>query len=428
MAEVNDGGDARPAAPGGALAHMPAIDGLRGVAILLVLVHHFTPPVGGSPIVHRLLDVAHTGWIGVDLFLVLSGFLITSILLKTRHRPGYFTNFYARRTLRIFPLYYAVLVGLLVVLPAAMGLPAVRGVAAQWFGEVTRELPRMLDGQAWLWLYGSNLKVALTGERWGPVNHFWSLAVEEQFYLAWPLVVYFASPAGLKRVCVALIVASPVLRGGLLLAGADSVVPYVLTVCRVDALAMGGLLAAVMAEPGGLGTWAPRVRWAGVAAAVALGVTYVLSNRLHRDDPFTSVVGFSLLAVVSTWLVLAAARVRPGTRVCGLVANPVLTSFGKYSYGLYVTHMFFVPAYAMLFPRATLEAWTGSTIAAIAIHAALAIGCSWGIAWVCFHAFERHFLRMKDLFRYETAARETVRREEREAEPAVFARTLRRAA
>jgi peptidoglycan/LPS O-acetylase OafA/YrhL len=385
---------------GAVLSHMPAIDGLRGIAILLVLIHHFTPAVSGSAFTKSMLHIAHTGWIGVDLFFVLSGFLITCILLKTRNNPDYFINFYARRTLRIFPIYYLTLVVLLVGLPTLLHMPVVGLMLDQWFHQTTRDLQSMLDGQAWLWLYGANVKIALEGERWGAVNHFWSLAVEEHFYLVWPVVVYFVSRQQLKRVCLILILSTPILRAMMMGAGFDSVVPYVFTLTRVDSLAVGGLLAALVTERNGFAKWTPRLGGMALMAGVMFIAIIAYYGRLHRDDFFTSVFGYSLLAVLSAWVVLKAAQIRPYTLTCRLLANPVFVSLGKYSYGIYVTHMFFVPVYIKLFGWGTLRDITGAYWMAIVLHCVLAIGCSWGIAFVCYHVFEKHFLRLKRFFDY----------------------------
>ncbi|HEX8341374.1 MAG TPA: acyltransferase [Tepidisphaeraceae bacterium] len=388
----------RPA--GAVIPHMPAIDGLRGIAILLVLVHHFTPAVSGNAFTQRMLGMAHTGWIGVDLFFVLSGFLITAILLKTKHGPDYFLNFFARRTLRIFPIYYVVLTVLLLALPVMAGTPIIAKVVNTFFGNTVKDLPSMLEGQSWLWLYGGNIKIALTGERWGAVNHFWSLAVEEHFYLIWPVVVFFCSRQGLVKVCGLCILGAPVLRAMLMLAGFDSVVPYVLTPCRVDSLAIGALTAVLITQPAGLKTWLPRSAWMAGLAAVVLGATIVSMGRLHRDDLLTTTLGYSMLAIISAFLVLAAASVKSGTLACRIVANPVLSSLGKYSYGIYVTHMFFNELFIKFFPWTGLHQLLGSYPRAIVAHAVLSIGCSWLIAYVCFHAFEKHFLKLKALFDY----------------------------
>ena len=385
---------------GTALAHMPAIDGLRGIAILLVMFHHFTPAVSGSWFEKKMLMGFHLGWIGVDLFFVLSGFLITSILLRTKNAPDYFLNFYARRTLRIFPVYYLTLAAVILGLPALLTLPLVGPFLLTFFGRLIHDLPIMIDGQSWLWLYGTNLKVAVAGERWGAVNHFWSLAVEEHFYLVWPLIVFFCSREKLKSVCLTLILAAPVLRAVLMLAGFDSVVPYVLTPTRVDSLALGGLMSVLLSDKNGLQIWRPRFAAAAMFSLIALVGIVGFYHRLDRDDFVTTFVGYTFLAAISAYLVMECGQIKSGSRACKIIANPVLASLGKYSYGLYVTHMFFAKTFDMLLPWTTLHHLLGSYAAAIIAHAVISIAISWCVAWVSFHAVEKHFLKLKTLFDY----------------------------
>src|SRR6185369_10595810 len=174
--------------------HIPVLDGIRGLAILLVLVAHFNgeailkeyyPLVG--PIATKL---ALTGLMGVDLFFILSGFLITGILLKTKNSEHYFLNFYARRVLRIFPLYYGVLLFVFWVLPNIIKLD----VAAKY----------ITSQQWWLWTYLNNFPghPSLDSSKIYQLGHFWSLAVEEHFYLVWPLMVYSFSAHRLKKICL----------------------------------------------------------------------------------------------------------------------------------------------------------------------------------------------------------------------------------
>ncbi len=191
-----------PRSPDGPI-HVPVLDGLRGLAILLVLLHHFAnvyaPSAWTRNAWHRVVG---SGWCGVDLFFVLSGFLITGILHDARRGPGYFRNFYMRRVLRIFPLYYGVLAALFLAYPLLAG-------SHQRFAALAEHQP-------WLWLYAQNFKVILSGD-WVPcgMNHFWSLAVEEQFYLFWPFVVFACRRRTLLHVSVALVVLALAVRIGL---------------------------------------------------------------------------------------------------------------------------------------------------------------------------------------------------------------------
>ncbi len=179
---------------------IPALDGLRGIAIILVMLHHFTNYRPTSGIDGLIGSVVFFWWTGVDLFFVLSGFLITGILLDTRGSERYFTTFYARRILRIFPLYYLVLFLAFVVLPK---FPAVHPVLA---GQA--DLPPQWP----YWLYLTNFSIADRGWGHGWVDVGWSLAIEEQFYLVWPLVIWLCPPRLVALLCAVIIVAEPVAR------------------------------------------------------------------------------------------------------------------------------------------------------------------------------------------------------------------------
>src|SRR5438874_11818359 len=127
--------------------HIPSLDGLRGLAIILVLLFHFTPEGGGHTLIGVLTRwVSRLGWCGVDLFFVLSGFLITGILFDAKGSPHYFRNFYMRRVLRIFPLYYGVLLVVFIIVPL--------------FKTMTADDWRLMNNQHWLWLYAANIPPA----------------------------------------------------------------------------------------------------------------------------------------------------------------------------------------------------------------------------------------------------------------------------
>jgi peptidoglycan/LPS O-acetylase OafA/YrhL len=175
--------------------HVPELDGIRGLAIAMVMALHFVNnAVIPTNVVERAaIKLTNYGLWGVDLFFVLSGFLSTGILIDSKGRPGYFANFYARRTLRIFPLYYAVLLLLTVLIPAAV---------LQAFDPQLLTLRPMWP---WLYLYGTNVYLGPQTSFSIPyVSHFWSLAVEEHFYLVWPLLVWWLTPRAVMRVSVAL--------------------------------------------------------------------------------------------------------------------------------------------------------------------------------------------------------------------------------
>src|SRR3954471_12053673 len=233
--------------------HLPALDGLRGIAILAVLIYHYAFELQhGHGLGGAIYELLHQGRHGVDLFFVLSGFLITGILLDSRDSPRYFSTFYARRTLRIFPLYYGVLFVVLVLLP----LLAAPAPGAQ----------KVMHDQPWLWCYGANVLMTLTGNRalfnaeHFNLGHFWSLAVEEQFYLVWPLLVLLLSRRALIGICVACLPISLALRLYFIARGNSAGADF-FTASRMDALAVGALVATLARQPAGLAALRRPARW-----------------------------------------------------------------------------------------------------------------------------------------------------------------------
>jgi peptidoglycan/LPS O-acetylase OafA/YrhL len=397
------------AAPALRHAHWRALDGLRGVAVLTVLAGHLFEDVKHPNVLVRgVLGALQFGWVGVDLFFVLSGFLITGILLDGKAagtaRVRYFRNFYMRRTLRIFPLYYSVLAIVLVLLPAVSP-------------EFAARQPELIHGQGWLWGYVANVGIALR-ERWFlmgndvNLNHFWSLAIEEQFYLVWPAVVWVCGPRRLATVCVVGVAAALATRVGFVLAGKTGIALGLFTVCRLDGLLMGALAAVWMrTHPGGPLAHARLARVGLAAAAVGIGAT-LTCERLAPAVPLFSTVGLSLVAVAFTaivWLAVAgeAGEVRWGGRALAQVlgagrpgvAGRVLGFFGRYSYGIYVFHWLVSPVILHRFHPWDLQWLTGGVyLASAVLRNAVWLGGAVGVAVVSWHVLEKPFLRLKRHF------------------------------
>jgi peptidoglycan/LPS O-acetylase OafA/YrhL len=366
-------------------AHLPALDGLRGIAILSVMFSHFIlfVPAEGSVVGRVIVKLAHTGWAGVDLFFVLSGFLITGILADSRGKESYFRTFYMRRTLRIFPLYYAFLLLAFVVLPLIH------------FGDETPPA----SNAPWFVLYAANLFVARDGSfaNAGGLGHLWSLAVEEQFYLVWPLVIYFLPPRAAERAAVAAFFIALAVRCGMVLTHTSTTAMFVLLPARFDALAAGGFIALRARNAGGV---LGLVRPARVVLVLALAAIVAITATAHADirfeNPWRAAVLYSLLALFFGALLVLAIAAQERALLGRALTSRVLSIFGRYSYGLYVLHGLAPPLLALL----GLYAAGLTSVAGALGFAAAAMAIAFAFAFVSFHAFEQRMLGLKRLFPY----------------------------
>ena len=358
---------------------IPALDGIRGVAIIWVVLHNATamPMAPSQRWLHVLPLLAHHGWIGVQLFFALSGFLITSGLLDTRGSAHYFRNFYAKRALRILPLYYSVLLVLLVLVPLLWRPPP----------------PYSSEHQTPLWLFTSNWTQSVP---YG-FAHFWSLAVEEQYYLIWPLVVVGLAARRLLPACLWITAGALLLRCGLAAAGASTWTLYSNTACRMDALALGGAGACLVRIPQLAETLRARLP---LLAAAALGIFVVglpLTQLYNRDSPTGATYGYTLLAfscaAFVTWTALLEGRALAGFGVGSLLSCAPLRACGRYSYGMYVFHN--------LLHKLLGEPWLTRTfgklppLPVVFLYAAGVLLVTYALAFCSYHLLEKHFLRLK---------------------------------
>ncbi len=370
------------------------MDGLRGLAILAVvfchyfgLISEFRPGTAGA----YFAKILGAGWMGVDLFFVLSGFLVGGILIDQKKAKNYFRIFWMRRALRIAPPYFLFL--------AAYGL-AISMPEGFWKGS-----------ESWLWRdalpfwalagYLQNFVMTWNGN-FGPnfTAITWSLAVEEQFYLLFPLIVWCLPSRKILPVVLAFFFAAPVFRlttGLWLNPEAARQAAIVLLPARCDCLAAGIVVAILVRNPGlaaRLKTYSLSIQGATVAGLCTL-LAFPFAN-LGQNSPATLGFGFSWIAIVGAGLVLCLHE-RFSPSLCKIFGHPILRYFGKISYSLYLFHMaFLLILWALVFREPPAVGSPRDVFFAI-----LALASAIGFSHLCWILFESRLIRFGHRFSYQ---------------------------
>lgn len=351
----------------------PALNGLRAVAVLMVFGFHYMP------------DTVRWGWAGVDIFFVLSGFLITGILYDTRDTKNKFRNFYARRTLRIFPLYYGVL--LLILVSSAI---------FHWKWDRSWYLWPLYIGNYGRFLYPGTVLHNSS------IEHFWSLCVEEQFYLIWPFIVYsIKDRVRLRNLCGIVILTLPIIR-----LACNFILPaellnlsfvYFVTPLRADSLLLGGFIALCLRGPEAdyLERFAGRglVLLAGLFLLIFGGFTLFTGHGplLTDNTAWMSSAGYTLIDLSAAGVILLS--INSKTFMFRLLNLVWLRRLGEISYGFYVFHNLlrgqFLYLTAVILPNTRHP---NLPTAVIGFFGTL------GISYVSFRFFESKFLRLKKRF------------------------------
>lgn len=354
--------------------HYPALDGIRGIAILLVILYHN----------FSFVEYFNYGWLGVDLFFVLSGFLITNILLATTNSKNYFKNFYARRVLRIFPLYYLSLFLFLIIFPSFKNFPL--------------DVSYYQENQFWFWTYLQNWTLVFNQDGQGiALNHFWSLAVEEQYYLLWPLLVFWIrKPKRLLFFCFFLLVAVIAARISIWIYR-DSFPAYerLFLFTRIDGILIGSILAIIQfINP----LFVRKYFTTLIISLVVINYLFYFFNR-NFDSIFPSwpIAGFTTFAAIFAFAIYEAVM-KENKIINFLLTINVLRFLGKYSYGFYIFHF---PIFLITKPftdhLASVVFVPGSTPYLIATST-LATLAGLVVSILSFHVFEKYFLKLKKHF------------------------------
>ncbi|MEO8308114.1 MAG: acyltransferase [Pseudomonadota bacterium] len=358
--------------------HIGALDGVRGLAVILVLLFHF--------------GLLPSGWVGVQLFFVLSGFLITRILLDGRREPLKLSlqRFYWRRSLRILPVFLLFMTTVAVTW-LATGLPA--SFASDW---------------PWLVTFAANLARLRPGDIGEPFVHMWSLAVEEQFYLVWPFAVLMLPMRQLKWVMWMLLLGIPLLRlasfgwmeGAGFSSGYAGRVVYVLPFTQFDAFAAGAVFAI---WPSLINKGSTRNLLLVATTTAACGFAVLVAEHLSGNGAFAGSFGYSMylverggyfwgysiLNLLFAGLIAAAMHERAWS---SMFSTAPLVYIGKISYGLYVYHLPLLLVVRHWLPRHSASAFASRELAIFALWVALSVL----VAAISYYLVEKPILRLKD--------------------------------
>lgn len=353
-------------------SYYPALDGLRGIAILLVIC------------CHNLDFIPHfeLGWVGVDLFFVLSGFLITDILLVTKSGKNFLQNFYIRRILKIFPLYYGVLLLFFVIAPALQSLHV--------------QYNYYQHNQAMLWLHLNNWLciVHIRPIDSMLVNHFWSLSVEEQFYLLWPFIILAINDVKrLAQVAYLVLVTCVLCRFSCwMMYGEGTTTFYFQYMTRLDGLCVGSLIAIWRFDAfEQVKRKLLQLTFSVVAAYIVL---YALTKTMFHKMPHFPFLGYTAIAVVFGIIVLFAIEKRNMLSKL-LLENKIIKYVGRISYGLYVYHWPVLCLFKIYLLAGFVNAGYSNSTSYI-IVSLLALAVAIVVSIMSYHFFEKRILSLKD--------------------------------
>jgi peptidoglycan/LPS O-acetylase OafA/YrhL len=366
--------------------HIKGLDSIRGISMILVILTHM-----------HLIGV---GWVTIQTFFVMSGFLITRILLRLRDKSdnlgGFLKIFYARRTLRIFPIYYLFLIIFLLIALVVEGM--------------SREREQTIFAFLYIWNW---FAVTYDGKLSHSLEHFWSLAVEEQFYLCWPILVYFARGATFWRIALCLVLAGPFIRLGTALVWPylDGVLPnthkalYQMSTTHLDAFATGALLCYVVNHPLSRRFQPSHLILAALLAYIAgalssspgierygpYSLPLTFGYPVHMPENWQYVWGYTVLNLLSAGLLLLVAQ---GRFLNFIFQNRLLTRLGVITYGAYIFHLPLLHAvvpWIKVVQEAVGNAYWGTMLCA-----PIFILVVFALAEISYRYFESRFLTLKD--------------------------------
>lgn len=365
--------------------HIFELDGLKGVAILIIMLRHFYNEelmLTGHPILGPVITkLAIAGNYGVEIFFVLSGFLATQTLLKSKNESKYYIKFYTRRILRICPLYYGTLILIFYILPLIVT-----------FDAAAKDIS---SRQIWLWIFLSNLP--WSGGGWDSSNifklgHLWFLCVVVHFYIIWPIIIYKLKNQNVINICLAGLASCLLLRSFYTITGWPLLFTWT-TITKFDGLLFGALLAV------GIKLDNNRIMQKYLSEITLLsGIIFFclifIPREMMSDHTQFWWVPTETISVIFIGCMLIHILKKKNILLQKLTNNKLLITFGKYSYGLFIIHNIFLPLFKWLFKPEELSTIMNAPIFAQIIYYIFSIAVSFIFAFASWHLFEKHFIRI----------------------------------
>lgn len=346
------------------LQHYDELDGVRAIAVIMVMFYHYFPAITTSnEVLLNIQKLSLFGKTGVSLFFVLSGFLITRILLNTKENKSYFKSFYIKRILRIFPLYYLFLFIFYFIIPIFFDFP----IAS--FSE-----------QIWYWTFMQNFALTFDWKSFGP-GHYWSLSVEEHFYLFWPLVIYYCSLKKIKWAILILCIISITTRVILI---RNDIEESHFTLARFDELAIGSFLAILEIEYKLIST---NLKKFVIAFLVLLIPLSYISFKNGGYSLIESTIRYLVIGLVYANFIAIVITVSSNSWIKKLFRNDFLRFTGKISFGLYVYH-----------PVCFIIINNDFKISNFILNFILSFGSAYLLSILSYNLIEKKFLRLKYKF------------------------------
>lgn len=332
----------------------------------------------------NFIEYFNYGWLGVDLFFVLSGFLITDILLNSLNSKNYFKTFYARRVLRIFPLYYLSLILFIWVIPAIS--PALL------------DMTYYKEHQIWFWTYLQNWPLIFKSDSGGTVlNHYWSLAIEEQYYLIWPVIILLLKkPKRILLLCI-FSLAIVIISRFYIWENRNEFPSYerAFLFTRIDGILIGAMLASVYNM--GHGLFRKYFTIFLLSLTAVNYVFYLVKKNQSPDFPVWGIAGFTTFSLIFAIIVYEAVM-KENKIVNFILSNSILRFLGKYSYGFYIFHWPVAIILSPVFYNMGTSLFQKDGFVHLFFVGILSSLAGLLISILSWHLLEKHFLKMKKFF------------------------------